>query len=227
MLIVKIGSWTRDLCLGDPISLPLHHEVTHLMFRCLSKNSNNNPLDFLRKIFMCFPFGQMITVILQSGASKEGFPKKRMTNHLDNSDDEFFSRFRTQDFYKFKINYQQGMWQLLYLQGECQLVFNIQESKNCLIGKGTSINYPLIFQILDKYFEYKFLEFNVFHGHLPTFALSKMLRYLWASPYSLKILGMSGNARKFGKESAGCRSGGKKFIGHTRQLYWEFKDTFR
>ncbi len=29
MLMVEIGSWTRDLCLGDPISLPLHHEVTH------------------------------------------------------------------------------------------------------------------------------------------------------------------------------------------------------
>ncbi len=26
--MVEIGSWTRDLCLGDPISLPLHHEVT-------------------------------------------------------------------------------------------------------------------------------------------------------------------------------------------------------
>jgi hypothetical protein len=28
MLMVEIGSWPRDLCLGDPISLPLHHEVT-------------------------------------------------------------------------------------------------------------------------------------------------------------------------------------------------------
>jgi hypothetical protein len=32
MLMVKIGSWTRDLCLGDPISLPLHHEVTPLKY---------------------------------------------------------------------------------------------------------------------------------------------------------------------------------------------------
>jgi hypothetical protein len=27
MLMVEIGSWTRDLCLGDLISLPLRHEV--------------------------------------------------------------------------------------------------------------------------------------------------------------------------------------------------------
>ncbi len=30
MLMVEIRSWTRDLCLGDPMSLPLHHEVTLL-----------------------------------------------------------------------------------------------------------------------------------------------------------------------------------------------------
>jgi hypothetical protein len=27
MLMVEIGSWTRDLCLEDPISRPLHNQV--------------------------------------------------------------------------------------------------------------------------------------------------------------------------------------------------------
>jgi hypothetical protein len=38
MLMVEIGSWTRDLCLGDPISLPLHHEVTLIELFKMAEN---------------------------------------------------------------------------------------------------------------------------------------------------------------------------------------------
>jgi hypothetical protein len=40
--MVEIGSWTRDLCLGDPISLPLHHfEFHHIDFTILFSQSES------------------------------------------------------------------------------------------------------------------------------------------------------------------------------------------
>jgi hypothetical protein len=63
--MVEIGSWTRNLCLGDPISLPLHHEVTRKMdkfyIRCnikfLPEQRDEETGPAQAKILLCsFPF---------------------------------------------------------------------------------------------------------------------------------------------------------------------------
>jgi hypothetical protein len=48
MLIVENRSWTWDLCLGDPISLPLHHEVPLSLFFKLSNRHPKLTFDFER-----------------------------------------------------------------------------------------------------------------------------------------------------------------------------------
>jgi hypothetical protein len=51
--MVEIGSWTQDLCLGDPMSLPLHHEVP--VFWIISCNSRTRKLwTFLKCLVLKF-----------------------------------------------------------------------------------------------------------------------------------------------------------------------------